>query len=117
MKEIAADSIPTGRPVAGGTGWRRLVAALAALLAFIVIASVGYRLIESEYTLLDAVSMTVISVSTVGYREVGQLSDGGRVWTIFVIVTGLVTVTGVVGALGGMMIEGRIRSIFGRRQL
>jgi len=78
MKEIAADSIPTGRPVAGGAGWRYLVTALGVLVAFIVIASVGYRLIESEYTLLDAVYMTVISVSTVGYGEVGQLSQALR---------------------------------------
>ena len=117
MKQSATDSIASGRPVGSAARWRHFVVALGALLGFIVIASVGYRLIESEYTLLDAIYMTVISVSTVGYGEVGQLSDGGRIWTVFVIIVGLMTVAGVVGALGGMMVEGRIRSIFGRRQL
>ena len=117
MKELATDSIPTGGSAAGASRWWHLLTALAVLLVFIAVASVGYRAIEAEFTWLDAVYMTVISVSTVGYREVGELSDGGRVWTIFVIVAGLMTVTGVVGTLGGMVVEGRLRSMFGRRQL
>ena len=34
--------------------------------------------------------MTVITLSTVGFTEVHSLSDGGRIWAIFVIAFGII---------------------------
>ena len=90
---------------------------LGLLLVFTGIAAVGYRLIESEYDWFDAIYMTVISVTTVGYREIGDLTDAGRMWTMFVIVAGLGVWAAVLTRLAGVIVETRIRQILGRRQL
>ena len=52
------------------------------------IGTTGYMLIES-YNFIDALYMTVITVSTVGFREVFPLSDGGKLFTIFIILSSL----------------------------
>ena len=98
-------------------GWSRLSWPLLVLLGFIGIASIGYRLIEEEYTWLDAVYMTVISLSTAAHGEVGELSASGRIWTMIVIAGGLLAVAIVVSMVGGIIIEGRIRKVLGRRQV
>lgn len=48
------------------------------------IGPMGYSIIE-DYSTLDAIYMTVITVATVGYHEVNPLSDAGKIFTIFLI--------------------------------
>ncbi len=90
---------------------------MAALLVFIVLAAAGYVVLETNYSWLDAVYMTVITIATVGYQEVHPLSQWGRIWTLFVVAGGLVVGAVVISLIVGMVVEGQIRSIFGRRQL
>jgi len=55
------------------------------LLAFIItIGTAGYITIEG-WNIIDAVYMTVITLTTVGYGEVHEVSKTGRVYTIFLI--------------------------------
>lgn len=55
----------------------------AMLLMFSVLTGVtGYMLIES-YRFLDALYITLVTLSTVGYEVVRPLSDAGKVFTIF----------------------------------
>jgi len=95
----------------------RIATPLIVLTSFVVVASAGYWVIEREYTWLESLYMTVITVATVGFHEVHPLSHWGQVWTIFVIVTGLVIGTVVLSLVASMVVEGRVRTIFGRRQL
>jgi voltage-gated potassium channel len=55
------------------------------LLAIVIIGTVGYMLIE-DYSVVDALYMTIITMSTVGFGEVDPLSTGGRIFTFFLIV-------------------------------
>ena len=48
----------------------------------------GYMLIE-KVDLTDALHMTVISITTVGFGEVFELSQAGRIFTYFVLFSGL----------------------------
>ncbi len=62
------------------------------LLVFVILLAIGitgFRLIEG-WNWFDALYMTIISFSTVGFHEVRPLSHGGRIFTIFVILFGLV---------------------------
>ncbi len=66
------------------------------MLSLILFGTMGYMLLEG-YALIDALYMTVITLGTVGYREVAPLSDGGKLFTIFLIVSGIGTVAWAVG--------------------
>jgi voltage-gated potassium channel len=62
---------------------------LAALLIFGVS---GYMLIEG-WTFLEALYMTVITMATIGFSEVRPLSTEGRIFTLALIVFGVITAT------------------------
>jgi len=87
------------------------------LLAFVVVAAIGYKFIDPQYSWIDSFYMTVITITTVGLREVHPLSALGQGWTIFVIIGGLTAGAVVLSMLGAMVVEGQIRRILGRRQL
>ena len=69
---------------------RRLAASLAMLSLLTLTGMVGYHLIEGA-PLGDALYMTVLTISTVGFAEVFPLSTGGRVLTAFLIIVGVGT--------------------------
>ncbi len=58
------------------------------VIILMAIGTAGYMLIES-YSVVDALYMTVITVSTVGFREISPLSDTGKIFTIFIILSSL----------------------------
>ena len=105
-------------PVSSERHWaHRLVWPVGILIGFIIVATVGYRLLNPERSWLDALYMTVTSVTTVGLREVYPISDMGMVWTLIVIVGGLTSGAVAMSMIVAMLVEGQVRIIFGRRQL
>ena len=78
--------------------------------------SAGYVVIE-EMPLLDALYMTVITLSTVGFAEVQPLSNVGRGFTIGLIAVSFGVVFHAASTLAGFVIEGRLRGILGRRSM
>jgi voltage-gated potassium channel len=66
---------------------RRISGALIVLLILLIIGTVGYQALE-DMALIDALYMSVITISTVGFGEVKQLSQEGRLFTMFLIVGG-----------------------------
>jgi ion channel len=61
-----------------------------ALLALVIITATGvlvYMVFEG-WSFTDALYMTVITLTTVGYREVRELDTTGQVWTMVLLVTG-----------------------------
>jgi voltage-gated potassium channel len=69
---------------------RRLQVALGALLLLVVLGTMFYRLAEGMGW-VDALYMTVITVATVGFGETQPLSQGGRLFTIGLILVGVGT--------------------------
>jgi len=65
----------------------RLILAFISFLALIVIGTSGYHWLE-RMSVVDSLYMTVITVSTVGFGEVRQLSPYGRIFTIGLILGG-----------------------------
>ncbi len=68
------------------TSLQRIRGAIIILVTIFIIGVIGYVYIE-DIPLLDALYMTVITISTVGFGEVDELSDGGRLFTILLIIT------------------------------
>jgi voltage-gated potassium channel len=77
----------------------RLLVALAALLTLTLAGTLGYVLIE-QADWFDALYMTVITLSTIGYGEIFPLSHAGRAFTIVLIVTGVGTVAYLLTSMG-----------------
>ncbi|WP_298548351.1 potassium channel protein [uncultured Aquimarina sp.] len=67
-------------------GRPRIYIALILLIVVIVTGVLGFRYI-SDYTWVDALYMTVITMTTVGFGEVQPLDDNGKLFTIFLIST------------------------------
>jgi voltage-gated potassium channel len=79
---------------------------LLALLAVIVYGTAGFMLIEG-WSFLDALFMTVISITTVGYEEVHPLGAHGQVFTISLIVFGVAGFLYTLGVLVELLGSGR----------
>jgi voltage-gated potassium channel len=90
---------------------------LVVFVGVLLVGSAGYWILEPEYGLLESLYMTVITVATVGYREIHPLSDAGVVWTIIVIFAGLISGAVLLTLVASLLIEGEVRRIFGRRHL
>lgn len=95
---------------------RHLAISIVLSLLILVTGTAGYMIIE-DWRFLDALYMTIITISTVGYREVNQVGDIGRVFTIFLVLIGVGFTFYVMAAVVQFMVEGRVRIIMGRRRL
>ena len=69
-----------------------IVRGSALLILVLLIGVFGFYWIEENYSLFDSLYMTVITLSTVGYSEVGNLSEEGKVFTVLFILIGFITV-------------------------
>jgi voltage-gated potassium channel len=86
------------------------------IAAVLTAGTVGYHLIEG-WTLFDSFYMTVITISTVGFKEVRDLSPGGRLLTLGVILMGVSVGAYAISGLMEDLVENRIRRLLGRRRL
>ncbi|MFZ4707404.1 MAG: potassium channel family protein, partial [Bacteroidales bacterium] len=82
------------------------------LIVLVVVAgSAGYMLIEN-YSLIDAVYMTVITVATVGFREVNELTTEGKIFTIFLIIISFGVLAYSISIITSHIIEGKLKIFF-----
>jgi voltage-gated potassium channel len=98
------------------TSTRHLIISLILAFIILVIGTFGYMVVEG-WSFMDALYMTVITVSTVGFGEVRQVDQVGRIFTIVIVLTGVGFSVYVAGAVVQFMVEGQIRRIMGRRRL
>ncbi|MFC1545514.1 potassium channel family protein [Gemmatimonadota bacterium] len=99
---------------------KRLELAILALILVTVIGVTGFMLIgKGEYKLVDATYMTVITLTTVGFSEVIDMSanPAGRVFTMFLLLGGMGIAAYTMLTLASFVIEGQLRHIFTRRQM
>ena len=83
---------------------KRIKLAICLVLFFLATGTVGYTFIDG-YSPLDAFYMSVITITTVGYGEIQQLSPAGRVFTIFLILSGVGSIAFAAGAFTELVIE------------
>ncbi len=79
--------------------------------------TLGYVLLEDEYTFLDALYMTTITLATVGFHEVGQIEGTTRLFTIFLILIGITTLGYSISTITSLVVEGHIRHTFRDRKM
>jgi len=87
------------------------------LMVFIISSgTIGYMLIE-DYNFLDALYMTVITIATVGFREVNPLSDGGKIFTVFLIIISFGIFGYVVSSITRLIFEGVLHQSYKEYQV
>lgn len=97
-------------------GTRHLIISISISILILAAGTIGYMTIEG-WPFIDAFYMTVITISTVGFKEVNQVDGAGRIFTIFLVFSGVGFTLYVAAAIVQFMVEGRIRIIMGRRRL
>ena len=90
--------------------------ALILLFIIILVGISGYMTIEDD-SFIDALYMTIITVSTVGFGEIHRLSMPGRIFTIFLIITSFGTYAYAISVITTHFVEGKLTYfIRGQRQ-
>ncbi len=95
---------------------KKIFLSVGLLLLVIITGTLGYSLIEG-WDLFDSLYMTIITLATIGYTELHELSKMGRVFNIFLIFFGVGVVAYTVNNGIRFVFEGEIQDALGRRKL
>jgi voltage-gated potassium channel len=99
---------------------RRVVLLAVVPTALVLFGTLGYYWIENWndkcWTLLDALYMTVITLSTIGFGEVHPLTDPGRVFTIVLVLVGVFTFFYTASEIIRTVVSGEVAEMLGKQQ-
>lgn len=98
------------------SGLKKILVSLSLLAAVFIVGIFGYSIIEG-YGLIDSLFMIMITISTVGYGTLGDLSAGGKIFTSLVILTSITIVVYATSNITAFIVEGRINQLLRRRLL
>ena len=88
--------------------FKNIYFAFVIILLICMMGVLGFLLIE-DYSIGEALYMTVITISTVGYQEVRPLSPDGRYFTLVLIVSSFGTFAYAITAISTYVIDGEFR--------
>lgn len=80
------------------------------------IGTVGYMLL-SKYTLIDAIYMTVITVTTVGFGEVKPFTPEEKIFTVFLILTSITVFGYAVSTFSEYLVSGKLFDHFKHKKV
>ena len=100
---------------------RSFTIAMISLVVLFAIGVIGYWIIEGDnphhkWTVFDAIFMTVITLTTVGYSD-DNMSKVGKAFTVFLLIGGLGIFVYSVGVATAFIVEGQFREVFRRRKM
>lgn len=94
----------------------KLLISFLILFSVLIFGTIGYVVIE-KWTFFDALYMTVITIATVGYGETHQLHTAGRIFTIFLILFCVGTLTYAVSSITAFFVEGELQGYIRRKKM
>ena len=100
--------------------YKKFLGAGIALLGVLLIGTMGYWFIgQRQYSLVDCFYMTFITIATIGYGEIIDMSHNpaGRIFTVFVAISGIGVATYILTNLTAFMVEGEMTETFRRRKM
>jgi len=92
---------------------RQLFISVGLLLFVVISGTAGYALIEG-WDLFDSFYMTIVTMTTIGYREIHELSRTGRIFNLSLIIVGVGVAAYTINYLFRFILEGEIQEILGR---
>ncbi len=99
---------------------RNLVIAFVALLLVLLIGTIGYRILGgSAYSWLDCFYMTFITIASIGYGEIVDVSgyEYGRLFTVFIAIAGIGVLGYVLSTLTAFTLERDINESWRRKRM
>jgi len=90
------------------------------VIAILLIGTVGYWFIGGrQYSFIDALYMTVITITTIGFAEIIDLSGNvaGRIFTMFIAIAGVGVMAYIVTNITALVVEGELTESFRRRRM
>jgi voltage-gated potassium channel len=94
---------------------RHLIGGIVALGCVVLSGILWYKIVEG-WTWLDAVYMSVITLATVGFSEVNPLGARGRLFTIILILMGVVVIAYILNCFTEALIQGHLQAGFRLRK-
>ncbi len=91
-----------------------------AMLLVLLIGTLGYRFIGGvQYSWIDCFYMTFITVATIGFGEIIDLSNSpsGRLFTVFIAFSGIGTMTYMFSTVTAFILEGDINETWRRKKV
>ena len=104
-----------------GNAWlaataRRIIVLSILSILLLALGTSGYMLIE-HYSFVEALYMTVITISTVGFTEVRPLDGPGRLFTILLILTGAGFIAFNIAYFTQLLLDSNLLELHRRRKL
>jgi voltage-gated potassium channel len=100
--------------------YRKMLLPGIVLVGVLIIGTTGYWIIgHKDYQLIDALYMTVITITTIGYTEIIDLTGNtaGKVFTIFVAISGIGALGYIVTNFTALVVDGQITKSFRRMRM
>lgn len=98
----------------------RFIRSFVALALVLAAGTVGYRVIGGpQYSWVDCFYMTFITIASIGYGEIVDLSHspGGRIFTVIIALAGIGTITFIMSSITAYLVEGKINEVLWRRRM
>lgn len=102
------------------TPYRKFIWSGVALFGLLTLGTIGYWLIgDMQYSLIDTLYMTVITVTTIGFGEIIDLSASpfGRIFTMFIAISGIGIMGYVATNITVLLLEGQLTDSFRRKRM
>lgn len=99
---------------------KRIYISIFLFIAVFLVGVAGFKIFGGTgWTLLDSIYMTAITISTIGYEEVIDISanPAARIFTVFFIILSLGTIAFAVSSITAFIVEGQLKDILGRRKM
>ena len=84
---------------------KELLIPLLAIITIIIIAFVGFIIIEG-FSPLQSLYLLVITFATIGYGDIVPISDVGKIFTICIIISGFTVGIYSIGKISAFFVEG-----------
>ena len=98
-----------------GSFWSLLLGAMYMNLVFLL--GIVFYMTHEDWDLINSFYMVVITLSTVGFMEVNELSEVGRLFTAFLIMGGVGGFIYIAGAFAQVLIDGRLQILWGKHKM
>ena len=86
------------------------------LQVIMMIGTIGYMLID-DFPILDAIYQTGITFTTVGFGEINNISQAGRLFTVTLIIFGFLIFTLSITALIQVLVKGKFLDLYKERDM